>query len=211
MQTVIIIGSPEKTKEQAQDLIKQNLISGFDAENYSFEKAIGIADIGNIQKTIFLKPVYSQKKAVIVEAFSGITTEAQNSFLKILEEPPESAIIMMLVKNVDFLLPTVISRCAIINLSDRKTIDKNEEEKYLRLINSVLNGTANPMVLAQDYSKDKETALILLEKLILAVEKNLKDDLNFAGTLRKLQETHAAIKNTNANTRFALEHLFLNL
>ena len=116
MQSILIVGNKAKTQQESLRIIEENNISKFDVKVFESEKAVGIAQTRLLQKNIFLTPSSGSKKAVILESFSGITQDAQNSLLKILEEPPEDTIIMILVLSLDFILPTIISRCKIINL-----------------------------------------------------------------------------------------------
>lgn len=45
-----------------------------------------------------------------------MTVQAQNAILKTLEEPPEYAVILLLTTNVNSLLPTILSRCVVLNM-----------------------------------------------------------------------------------------------
>ena len=45
-----------------------------------------------------------------------MTTQAQNALLKTLEEPPEYAVIFLLTENAEKLLPTITSRCVMLEL-----------------------------------------------------------------------------------------------
>jgi len=218
MQSIIITGQIEKVREGAQNICRENKISKFDIEIIETEKAVGIGDIRSLQKKLFLTPVKSEKKAVILEAFFGMTVDCQNAFLKILEEPPASAMVMILTKSLDFVLPTILSRCNLINLDKIKKLSDGEMENNLKLILEIKNGGyANALVLAQNNSKNKEAALLFLEDLLIsahhALEKGNSEITtgDLQKTLRSLQKTYALIKSTNVNPRFALENLFLNL
>ena len=213
MQSLIIVGNnAQELKNKALEIAKENKISKFDVEIITTEKAVGIGDIRNLQKNLFLKPLEGHKKAVILESFYGATIEAQNAFLKVLEEPPLSTVILILSTSLDFFLPTVLSRCKIINLEKTKKLTKEEISQNLELLNSLeKNHISNALVIAQNYSKDKETALDFLESLIISVHQNLGNDKKLGRVLKKLQKTHTIIKTTNVNVRFALENLFLNL
>ncbi len=46
--------------------------------------------------------------------------QAQNALLKTLEEPPEYAVILLLTTNVNSLLPTILSRCVVLNMKPVK-------------------------------------------------------------------------------------------
>ena len=67
------------------------------------------------------------------------------------------------------------------------------------------------LTLAQNFSKDKETALNFLEKLIITTDENPLTIKNSGKILKKIQDSFTLIKSTNVNIRFALENLFLNL
>jgi DNA polymerase III gamma/tau subunit len=210
MQSLILISKDiQKLKDEALNLAKKEKVSKFDVDITETEKALGIGDIRNIQKKIFLTPVSGDRKAVIVQAFYGATPDAQNAFLKLLEEPPQSAIIIVLVTSVDFLLPTILSRCTVINLDKQRKLSQEQIIKNLAVLNNEIR--KNALKLAQDNSKDKETALIFLEDLIITAEENLEEDISLGKKMKMLQKTHTIIKTTNVNPRFALENLFLNI
>lgn len=60
-------------------------------------------------------PAEAPRRVFILTAAS-MMKEAANSILKILEEPPDTAHILILAENVGELLPTIRSRCAIVRL-----------------------------------------------------------------------------------------------
>lgn len=84
--------------------------------------------IEKLQRNIRTLPYEGNKKIYILEDIHKMTQEAENSFLKTLEEPPEYAIIIMTVTNSYSLLPTIVSRCQVIEL---KVTANNEIEKVL--------------------------------------------------------------------------------
>lgn len=57
-----------------------------------------------------LSPLNGDRKAVIIDKAHTMQAEAQNALLKILEEPPASATIILVTSQVDGILPTVRSR-----------------------------------------------------------------------------------------------------
>lgn len=216
MQSILIIGKKEKTREEAKNLIKENKISKFDVDIIETEKSVGIGEIRSLQKRIFLKPSQSEQKAVILEAFFGMTTESQNAFLKVLEEPPANTIIIILANSLDFFLPTVLSRCNLINLEKTTKLSGEEIEENFKLLSDLKNNYSKALVIAQDNSKDKEAALQFLEGMIVSVHDNINNNQDFSLeelgiVLKNLQKTYTIIKTTNVNPRFALENLFLNL
>lgn len=90
---------------------------------------IGVEDIrGQINNDIGIKPYSSPRKIYIMNEGEKMTPQAQNALLKTLEEPPEYAVILILTDNVEALLPTIISRCVVLNM---KPVQDRLVKKYL--------------------------------------------------------------------------------
>jgi hypothetical protein len=79
------------------------------------------------------------------------------------------------------------------------------------LLLALIDKKENPLVMAQNHGKDRETALQFLEILMITAEKNLNTNQNLGKVLKNLGKTYTGIKLTNVNVRFALENLLLNL
>jgi DNA polymerase-3 subunit delta' len=73
---------------------------------------ISIASIRELQHFLQLRTTgtIELRRAVIVEQADAMTTEAQNAFLKLLEEPPADTLILLTAANLRALLPTIRSR-----------------------------------------------------------------------------------------------------
>lgn len=56
----------------------------------------------------------SKYKILLIQGLERMTVEAANSFLKILEEPPQRTVFIMTTNNIRLLLPTILSRVRII-------------------------------------------------------------------------------------------------
>ena len=90
---------------------------------------IGVEDIrGQINNDIGIKPYSSPRKIYIMNEGEKMTVQAQNALLKTLEEPPEYAVILILTTNVEALLPTILSRCVVLNM---KPVPDAKVKKYL--------------------------------------------------------------------------------
>lgn len=73
-------------------------------------KTIGVETIRFIKEQAYIKPNELEYKVFIIKDAHIMTTEAQNAFLKLLEEPPSYVIFLLLCENTRNLLPTVKSR-----------------------------------------------------------------------------------------------------
>jgi DNA polymerase III subunit delta' len=63
-----------------------------------------------------LKPVEARRRVGRVLRFDAANDEAQNAFLKTLEEPPGQVVLLLTAERADDLLPTIVSRCEVVAL-----------------------------------------------------------------------------------------------
>ena len=73
--------------------------------------SIGIDQIRQATQALQQTPLYSSIKVVLIEAADQMTLAASNSLLKILEEPPGNALVLLTTAAMWQLTPTVRSRC----------------------------------------------------------------------------------------------------
>ena len=102
-----------------------------DIINITHEKpnSIGIEEIRQqLIDDVAIKPYESRYKIYIINEAQKMTLQAQNALLKTIEEPPAYAVILLLADNPDSLLPTISSRCVILNL---KPVSDNLAKSYL--------------------------------------------------------------------------------
>src|SRR3990167_8811603 len=133
-QSYLFVGNTENTREQTQKLSKKLAIelisSSPDITIISPKKfAVSIDQIRDMKKYIFEKPFSNPYKLIIIENAQTLTVPAQNALLKILEEPPKHAIIVLEATNKEALLATIRSRVVT-----KSTLSKNESRKKSLLL-----------------------------------------------------------------------------
>ena len=79
--------------------------------------AIGIDQIRQATQALQQTPLYGSIKVVLIEAADQMTLPAANSLLKILEEPPGNALLLLATAAIWQLPPTVRSRCQQLSLA----------------------------------------------------------------------------------------------
>lgn len=96
------------------------------------KKNITVDVIRTIAKDAYTKPYESKKKVYIITYGDEMNEQAQNAFLKILEEPPEYAVFIILAENHETLLVTIRSRCTMIHFPPAKpeVLKRYLEKKY---------------------------------------------------------------------------------
>ena len=83
--------------------------------------------------------VSDAKKIGIVFEADRLVTEAQNAFLKTLEEPPKNSNFILVTGNRKMLLPTILSRCQLISVvTNKTTYDFNHSETLFSILNGLL-------------------------------------------------------------------------
>ena len=75
------------------------------------DAALKIDDIRELQKKLGFLPYEGKTKVAVIDQVEKMNLQACNAFLKTLEEPPSSTILILITSNIYQLLPTLISRC----------------------------------------------------------------------------------------------------
>lgn len=137
------------------------------------EQPVTIESIRSAQKLMQLKVPGSNtiRRIVIVEQAQSMSIEAQNAFLKLLEEPPADTVIILTVSSAKRLLPTIRSRTqhitvqppskevALAHFTDSHSTTAIEKayhlsEGYVGLMKALLEGDDNhPLVAAINQAK----------------------------------------------------------
>jgi len=101
----------------------------------SYQSWLSLLDIGNRQaminveesqdiiRQLTLKPYESEFKVLIIWHAEKMNPSAANKLLKIIEEPPQKTIFILLAESTEHMLPTVLSRTQISRLSPIKSQD----------------------------------------------------------------------------------------
>ncbi|MBI3760301.1 MAG: DNA polymerase III subunit delta' [Chloroflexi bacterium] len=79
-------------------------------------RSIKIDQVRDLERQVSLAPYEATYRVPILLRFHEATTGAQNALLKTLEEPPPQVVILLTADSPDLLLPTIVSRCDVLNL-----------------------------------------------------------------------------------------------
>ena len=77
-------------------------------------KDVLVDTIRNMKKDVYIKPFSAERKIYIIPRADTMNLHAQNSLLKVLEEPPEYCTIILIAENSNQFLPTILSRAVSI-------------------------------------------------------------------------------------------------
>ncbi len=221
-------------KEQFPDLlVVKSINSKSSLDNQKDMMELDVAQIREVNNFLSLKSYYGGYKAVIIENADRMNHEAQNCFLKTLEEPKGNTLIILVSSKPDFLLPTIFSRCQMIPFFPEQAYRVSKEEQIslqelLPIINAELavkfqftkkiNLEGNNMNIIlkvlQRYFRN-----ILLAKIGITSDPNLRIHPNnpnytiekLTYIIRLIESLHRQLAITNASPKLALEILLLEL
>ncbi|GJL84775.1 MAG: DNA polymerase III subunit delta' [Micavibrio sp.] len=108
-----------------EDIVARRVASGAHPDLLSIERSIdpvkgkqkASVDVAEIRKvTPFLRRTASEGgwRIVIIDDADTMNRNAQNALLKILEEPPEKTLLVLIAHRAGALIPTIRSRCRVV-------------------------------------------------------------------------------------------------
>lgn len=114
-QSYLFVGNRQDTENEVLGLAK---ILQIDSNSKSLDfvkiqpegQSVTIDQIRNLKKHVFQKPLKGKFRLFWIQVAEKLTLPAQNALLKILEEPPQHAIIALCATNAQSIIQTVRSR-----------------------------------------------------------------------------------------------------
>jgi len=192
-------------------------------------KEIQISQIRNLIEKLSFKPYLSNFKFAVIDNAHLMTREAQNCFLKFLEEPKEKTFIILITAHPALLLPTVLSRVQKIRFFPTKGFEiKDKEEFNSDLIKISQSDFSIRFQYAKEISQENLDEVldawlryfrkIFISRLFFISHNSGGQDpfhryslLRLSGIIKQIQSTKFLICSTNVNLRLAIEILLMKL
>lgn len=159
------------------------------------------------------KKTFSGGKKFFVLSFGFITREAENSLLKLFEEPFPETHTFVIVPNREILLPTLLSRFEIIKTTSEQ--DKDSEKAAIDFLAAKPSERLKIVrKLAEEISdgkKSKEEAVKLLNGLEKTIyeKTNLKTESQSAKVFAEIEKCKDFLNDRSPSIKMILEHLSL--
>jgi len=154
--------------------------------HYAEHESFGIDEGRALQDMQIMKPVLGDKKIFII-VLRSITNEAQNSLLKVFEEPTPGTHFFIISSSRRILLPTLQSRVVVISHSSAKNISFEKEARdFVTMTPKDRLAYVSNMI----EEKDKSNAENFLNALVSELHK------------KKLKENTVAIKEILLLTKY---------
>lgn len=146
-------------------------------------KTLKIEQIRNLQARIVEKPITSRRKVYVIDDADLMSEESQNCLLKTLEEPPEYAVIILIVSNESRILPTIKSRCVIIKF--QPLTSKEIKQVKPELSDDLIQLLEGSLLNAENIEQKKEQYAQLSNLVNVLENKRLVEVFNSADLLYK--------------------------
>ena len=160
---------------QSGEAMSQDELSGLKKSAF-----IRVDDVRTISEFLSKKSSHDGWRVVIVDSIDDMNSASANAILKILEEPPYKAMMILISHNPNRLLATIKSRCSKLNL---EPLDENVVASLLRRYRPQL-GEGEVKALAQISSGSIGKAIVYADQNALEIYQNLHDLLKCGGKFR---------------------------
>lgn len=197
MHAYLLIGNESET-----ELLKLLNSSGSERIDFTLNK---IVDVRELNKFTSLK--LPKNTAIVINNFEEASEEAQNAFLKSLEEPQENLTYILIAKTTNNILPTILSRTRIIEVQNPRIKSSKEN---IELTKEFLEGDTRKRLALTSKIKTREEALSFLNDLIIGGASLLNGNMEHALFLEKTVDTMKALK-LNGNVQLQLTNLAINM
>lgn len=137
-------------------------------------QSIKTGQVEKLQKEFIYSGFESNKKVYIVSGADTLTLNAANRILKFLEEPSRETIAIMLTENSQSIIPTIRSRCQVIDLKplhpgkfQEQLIESGMSDQTAALMSAFTNNLDDAVARSQDewFAEGQKLMIQLMEKL----------------------------------------------
>lgn len=176
--------------------------------------SIGIEDVKNLQEEMRFKPFKERVQIAVILDAKKLTVQAQNAFLKTLEDSSDSTVYILVVSNEKELLPTIVSRSK--KVYDSKSIGKSSSKSSSEFIFES-NNLIEAFNSIEKISKEKIESITYLEEYLDALQNLLRKSIKEGIHSREITDKISLVNTTkgqilaNGNRRLILENLYLQI
>ncbi len=153
--------------------------------------AIRIEQIRDAKKDAGLRPYEGRSRVFIIDGVELMTEEAGNSLLKILEEPPDQVIFILLVTDLESVLATIASRCRILELrplppsmiADELSRRFEADQELVNEVAQLSGGKLGWAIKMMESPELLETRSKQLDQVVAISQATLADRVDYANAL----------------------------
>ncbi len=172
----------------------------------SQEASIGIKDVSEVAEKISKRSDHL-KVFMIIDA-NKLTLEAQNSLLKVIEEPTNNSLIILQTNNLDNLIETIKSRCTIL-YDEKDQVDNDQSNIDFIFKNFTQLSYLEKTKLVDKFLKDHSDKLSV-KKAIIAILNEIATKQTFQADISKIEKAYKAVDN-NVSSKLIFDLISITL
>lgn len=139
----------------------------WDAKSERLKQEITVDEVRKMKSFFSLSAADGGRRVVIVDAADELNVNAANALLKLLEEPPEDTVMLLICHQPSHLLPTILSRCRALRC---RALDADEIAQALHHATINAGDNAGPLAALAGGSAGGALRLITMDGLALYAE-----------------------------------------
>jgi DNA polymerase-3 subunit delta' len=161
------------------------------------QKNISIAMIRGLSEYVTIKPLRDRAKVIVIDPADSMNANAANALLKVLEEPPIYAHLILITRSPQVVLPTIASRCSKLKIkapSESAAIqwlEAHADSKHNRYIKLALRLSSGAPMRAIELCED-EQFFTLREDIFGELDQRALDIFRLAELCEKLEPTQTS-------------------
>ena len=124
---------------------------------------ISVEESSHILKDLSLKPYESETRIMLIWMPEKMNIQAANKLLKIIEEPPQKTLFLLVTESTENMLATVLSRTQLLKVprhSDEEVLNylmnRGVEQVRAKMISNLVDGNINDALQLVEYVEDSE-------------------------------------------------------
>lgn len=172
--------------------------------------SIQISQIRDLINKLSFKPYMADFKVAVIDQVHLMTKEAQNCFLKFLEEPSNKTFLILITPYPAVMLPTILSRVQKIRFFSNK-----EKELNPQFVSDLVKLIQSDLAQRFQYAKDvsKENLKEILDTWLYYFRKEMLSNFSPKSKeiIKQIQTTQVLLSTTNINPKLALEILLMKI
>ncbi len=177
-------------------------------QRYDVDKkkdGLSIQAVRSMKSDLYIKPYMDGKKVYVIPQADLMEAPAQNSLLKVFEEPPEYGMILMLAENANEFLPTILSRATLLRTSP---LSAEQVADYLVQEKDVPKARAEQLAILSGGAIGRALELLEDQTVVSLREETFQSFLSMVGgTYRDMFEFVNFLKKNKGNISSIIEFL----
>ncbi|HET8574920.1 MAG TPA: hypothetical protein VFM02_01975 [Candidatus Paceibacterota bacterium] len=175
-----------------------------------------LSDLASVREQVNMKSVADaedQTGKMFVLSMQSMTLEAQNAFLKMIEEPTAETVFFFVAPSREIFLPTILSRLLLLR-AERETELSDEDQNFYETFFRASRKDRLQMLEDIIKEKDKVGAALFLNRLEIFLRKEIFTKEKSRDAVRIFEEIRKArgyLRTTAPSVKMLLEHIALSL